>query len=136
MKKGFTFLIINFALLFSSCKKLVEVDPPITTIVSEQAFSNDYNATASIIVIYSQLIAEAKFIRSICYFYLVNIYGDVPFLTTTSYKDNSIAPRTASATIYSNIIDDLTSSIDALPNSFAAYNNERIRATKWSAMAL
>src|SRR5258708_2912137 len=35
--------------------------------------------------------AEARFFRAFFYFYLVNLYGDVPLLTSTDYKANSLA---------------------------------------------
>src|SRR5690606_2450193 len=38
--------------------------------------------------------AEAKFVRAFCYFYLVNLFGDVPLLLDTDYRINSTAERT------------------------------------------
>ncbi len=43
-----------------------------------------------------QLIGEAKFMRAFFYFYLVNLFDDVPLVTTTDYKINASLPRSAS----------------------------------------
>jgi len=55
----------------------------------------------------NQLQGEALFIRSLVHFYLINLYGDVPYITTTDYRQNSVATRTAKELIYQNIINDL-----------------------------
>src|ERR1700733_6561407 len=45
----------------------------------------------------NQIIGEAEFCRSLINFYLVNLFGDIPLLTSTDYKSNSLAARTPSA---------------------------------------
>src|SRR5439155_24411561 len=55
-----------------------------------------------------QLSGEVKFIRAFCYFYLVNLYGDVPLAIRTDYKMNSKLVRTPKAQVYQQIISDLT----------------------------
>ena len=214
-------LLVPITFYGYSCKKLVEIPPPIDTIVSEQAFGTDNNANSAILGIYAKLMnqseilafgnsaisivgglssdelaifgidpglspiyhnqiasdnglvltrlwqqpyeiiyqanacieqlertenvssplkerltAEAKFIRSFVYFYLVNYFGETPLLTTTNYKENTISPRVAPDLIYEKIIDDLENSISALPDDFEQYNGERIRVTSWAAIAL
>ncbi len=80
------------------------------------------------------LTGEAKFIRAYCYFYLVNLFGDVPLITTTDYEVNSLMPRTAKFLVYDQIISDL---IDAQNLLEAAYpTSEKIRPNKWTATAL
>lgn len=214
------YLLLLLGVIVDSCTKLVQIDPPADTIVSEEAFNSDNNATTSVLGIYSklidqsnifqfgnmavtmlngvsaddiylfpsdpsispffqnqilpdnglilrlwqgpyeviyranacleqlidnpnitpalreQLIGEAKFLRAYCYFYLINMFGDVPYLTTTNYKSNSIASKNDLTVIYSNIINDLKSTLTVLPDDYSAYNNERDRATKWAAMGL
>jgi len=83
-----------------------------------------------------QLIGEAKFVRAFAYFYLINSFGDVPYLTTTDYRANTVAPRISQGSIYSNLINDLEEAASELPIDFSGYSNERIRATRWAAMAL
>ncbi|MCW3109505.1 MAG: RagB/SusD protein, partial [Segetibacter sp.] len=36
-----------------------------------------------------QLTGEAKFVRSLIYFYLINLFGDVPLVLTTDYSANA-----------------------------------------------
>lgn len=54
-----------------------------------------------------QLKGEALFIRALIHFHLVNLYGDVPYITTTNYNQNSVATRQPKTFIYQNIISDL-----------------------------
>lgn len=82
------------------------------------------------------LTAEAKFIRAFSYFYLVNTYGDVPLVLTTDFNKTVNLPRTAVATVYQQMINDLTDAANALPADYAAGGGERIRPNKWAAKAL
>jgi hypothetical protein len=54
-----------------------------------------------------QLLGEAKFIRALCYWYLVNLFGDVPLITSTNKDVNSVMPRAPTVNIYQQIISDL-----------------------------
>ena len=78
---------------------------------------------------------EAKFVRALCYFYLVNLYDSVPFTTGTNYQSNALLGRTAPSKIYDQIVSDLQSADSSLGTNFTATGN-RIRANKWSATAL
>ena len=56
----------------------------------------------------NNLVAEAKFIRSLLYFNLIRYYGDVPYKETETASLNDLyIPRTPVAVIYENIIKDL-----------------------------
>jgi starch-binding outer membrane protein, SusD/RagB family len=66
----------------------------------------------------TQLTAYAKFIRALSYFYLVNIYGDVPLVTTTDYKANSVVSREPADQVYDLIISDLNDCINTLHESY------------------
>jgi hypothetical protein len=88
-----------------------------------------------------QLLGEAKFMRAFCYFYLVNLYGDVPLVTTTSYAANSVLLRTPKAQVYQQIISDLKDAESLLSDHYIdgtilAASTERVRPTKWAASAL
>lgn len=50
---------------------------------------------------------EALFFRANAYFYLVNIFGDVPLLTTYDVSVTATAPRAPKAEVYQQIISDL-----------------------------
>lgn len=89
----------------------------------------------------SQLLGEAKFIRAFCYFYLINIYGDVPLLLGTDFSINKLATRTSIDVAYDQITNDLSEAKNLLSESFLSSNvtsvtNERVRPTKWAASAL
>ncbi|MCF6401332.1 RagB/SusD family nutrient uptake outer membrane protein [Chitinophaga filiformis] len=55
----------------------------------------------------SRLIGELRFLRALQYFYLVNIYGDVPLALTTDIKETSTLARAASMDVYHQIEVDL-----------------------------
>lgn len=88
-----------------------------------------------------QLTGECLFIRAFCYFYLVNLYGNVPLLTGTDYKINSASPRAPQAAVWDFIEQDLTTAQTKLSNSFlnatlTEETTERVRPTRWAATAL
>lgn len=226
--------ILPLLFLFASCKKLVEIAPPITRVSDESAFREDQtavavlnglyynisnsaagsinlpllsgiaglsadelslwpNANSSLFAYYSntlvadltntsisagheywveiygyifrcnaaiygllgstylsptvrtQLIGEAKFMRAFLYFYLVNLYGNVPLVTGTDYEVNRLLPRNSQADVYNHIVKDLKEakqmlSEDFLDGRLSTYPSlniaERVRPTKWSATAL
>ncbi|HEY0176668.1 MAG TPA: RagB/SusD family nutrient uptake outer membrane protein [Pedobacter sp.] len=81
-----------------------------------------------------QFAAEAKFIRAANFFYLVNIYGDIPMPLTTDYKVNANLPRVPADQIYDLILDDLKY---AQANIGTAYSGtQRLRANKYTISAL
>ncbi|WP_316814105.1 RagB/SusD family nutrient uptake outer membrane protein [Pedobacter heparinus] len=82
----------------------------------------------------TQLQGEAKFIRAFCYFYLTNLFGDVPMHLTTDYRMNSKAGRTKQSEVYQQIIKDLLDAQALLGNNY--YTTERVRPNKWAATAL
>lgn len=81
------------------------------------------------------IIAEARFIRAFNFFYLTNIYGDVPMHLTSDYAQNALRATSAPADIYKQMIEDLLYAQDNLTgNSTTA--GSRSRPSKWSATAL
>ena len=90
-----------------------------------------------------QLLGEAKFMRAFFYFYLVNLYGDVPLTLTTDPAINAVLSRTAQQKVYQQIIEDLKEAENLLSGTFldgslSPYTGlaERVRPTKWAAAAL
>lgn len=83
-----------------------------------------------------QLTAEARFMRAYCYFYLVNFYGDVPLVLDTDVTVNNTLPRTPTATVYAQIVQDLQAAKAALPADYSASPGLRTNANKWAATAL
>lgn len=84
----------------------------------------------------NQLTGEAKFIRAFCHFYLVNLFGDIPLVTTTSFTSTSLIARTSADKVYKQIFVDLQDAQSLLQNDYAVSGGERIRANKWAATAL
>lgn len=78
-------------------------------------------------------LGQAKFMRALNYYFLVNLYGDVPLIRSTNYQEERLKPRVAVATIYTQIIQDLEEASQLLGSD---YPGERVRATKWAALAL
>jgi hypothetical protein len=83
----------------------------------------------------TQLLGEAKFLRAFNYFYLANIFGDVPLVLSTDYAANSTLGRTAKADVYAQVVTDL---LDAQKSLGTAYPvaNERTRVNQAAATAL
>ncbi len=212
---------ILLILIFTSCKRIVEVDPPKTQLPSNIVFTNDATATSAILGIYSkmmesttlnmfphgactifgafssdelnfyannspsfseieanniatnnsevanfweqaykfiyysnsiieglsssigvtestkkQIMGEAKFLRAFCHFYLVNLFDDVPLITTTDYRINSKVSRTSKNDVYQQILNDLKDAQNYLSSDFSFSSGERIRPNKWVATAL
>lgn len=84
----------------------------------------------------SQTIAEARFVRAFCYFYLVNLFGDVPLALTTDVELNKLSPRRPVSDVYDQIVDDLLYAQSNLPLNYALSPGARARANKWAATAL
>lgn len=81
-----------------------------------------------------QLTGEAKFVRALLHFYLLQLYGDIPFVTSTDYEVNSVLSRLSAEKVYQKIVDDLESASALLPTEYA--NSERVRPTAFVAKAL
>ena len=200
--------------LLASCKKFTEVDPPKYAISTEQVFSDDQNANAAVLGIYSlmsqmgfgqgritletglssdelirldpgiddrnimennirpqnglvldlwtggfriigqanacieglensnavsaskkaQLIAECRFLRAYCYFYLTNIFGRLPIVTTTNWTQTTSLSRAQDSEIRDFILSDLMDAYQQLP--IKNLSGTKARATKWAATAL
>jgi len=83
-----------------------------------------------------QLEGEAKFMRAFNYFYLVNLFGEVPLITSTDYRVNAVAPRAPVETVYALIMQDLKDAQGLLPADYSVWKQERIRPVKAAATAL
>jgi hypothetical protein len=72
-----------------TCNEAIESIPPITAL-------NDADKT--------NMMAEARTLRALYYFYLVRLYGAVPKVTTVPKDLNLNVPRTAAKAIYDSVI--------------------------------
>lgn len=84
----------------------------------------------------NQLIAEAKMVRALCYYHMVQLWGDIPYVgefvsDPASVKDISKTPKQE---IYDRIIADCEEGVKYLPNKYE--NDIRSRPTKGSALTM
>lgn len=84
----------------------------------------------------NQLTGEAKFFRAFHHFYLVNLFGDVPYTTTTDYRINSQVKRMVVADVYEKLITDLLDAKTLLAEDYVHAQGARVRVNKWAASAL
>ncbi|MES2329907.1 MAG: RagB/SusD family nutrient uptake outer membrane protein [Bacteroidota bacterium] len=125
---------------------LISNNSLVNTSLWKPAYSYIYQANACIkglsdskslsVAARNEFIGEAKFLRAFNYFYLVNLFGDVPLLTTIDFKANSIAARTPKAQVYDQIIADLMEAQNLLASDYSYSTKEKVRANKWAATAL
>lgn len=82
----------------------------------------------------NQFIGEATFVRALVHFYLLNLYGDVPYIATTNYEVNRLVSRMPTSEVYNKIIADLQQAIALLPEAYFA--PDRVRPNRSTALAL
>ncbi len=80
------------------------------------------------------LVGQAYFLRAFDYWYLVNLYGNVPLITELPDLDNLLVEQTAPATVWEQIISDLEAAETLLPETWDGANLGR--PTSGSATAL
>ncbi|HEX9504016.1 MAG TPA: RagB/SusD family nutrient uptake outer membrane protein [Patescibacteria group bacterium] len=84
----------------------------------------------------NQLLGEAKFLRGFCTFYLTNLFGDIPLITTTAWAQTASMGRTSQTKVYQQIIGDLNDAENLLPDDYSISGGARTRVNKWAASAL
>lgn len=87
------------------------------------------------------LVGEAKFMRAFSYFYLVNLYGDVPLVTSSVYSEDITIPRSPRDLVYAQIVKDLQEAQASLTDNYlnvdlATSTGEKVRPNKVAATAL
>lgn len=85
-----------------------------------------------------QLTGEAKFIRAFSFFYLTNLFGDVPLALTVDFNKTQRMPGAPQQQVYNQVLEDLKAAQSALADDYSASGTlqERIRPNKWAATAL
>lgn len=88
-----------------------------------------------------QLLGEAKFMRALSYYYLVNTYGKAPLITSTDYRLYTQAKRAEISELYAQMISDLQDAQAKLSKNYLngdalTPGSERVRPTYWAATAL
>lgn len=77
----------------------------------------------------AQLEGEALFLRGLIHFYLLQIFGDIPYIQTTDYRVNSTVIRMSKNEVYNHIITDLRTAEDLLLPTYSS--TERVRANSF-----
>lgn len=120
-----------------------EADNPVTTAIWE-GFYKTINLCNTIVArvepannFTRQIVAEAKALRAFNYFELIVLFGDVPFFLENPSQDADFhKPRTPKATIYAEIIKELTDAIPDLPVKSQLADAEKFRVSKGTAQAI
>ncbi|WP_159801691.1 RagB/SusD family nutrient uptake outer membrane protein [Flavobacterium sp. MK4S-17] len=71
-----------------------------------------------------RLEGEALFVRALVHFYLANLYGPVPYITTTDYSVTRSATRVPVDVVYQNVTTDLLAALPLLSDTYS--NPERV----------
>jgi hypothetical protein len=101
----------------------------INTLLEGIATSNNLSSQ-----IENQLKGELLFARAFHYFYLVNLFSDVPLITGTDYKVNQSKSRTTKQEVYEQITKDLIEAEGLLSVSYTG--TYRARPNKLTAASL
>lgn len=72
--------------------------------------------------------------RALNFFYLVNLFGDVPMPLQTDYRVTALLPRTPVQDVYNQIVQDLTEAQTLLKPAYPSAS--RSRPNLWTATAL
>lgn len=102
---------------------------------SESVLDEDVTFTQKLSDAY---VAEAVWLRSLCYFYLVRTFGEVP-LVLNPYVDDSEAyeiPKSGEETILNQLISDLSAYAGKCKTAYDKDWEVRGRATRWAYYAL
>jgi hypothetical protein len=98
-----------------------------------EGLNNSANVTASV---KTELEGEAKFLRAFLHLYMVSLYGDIPYITTTDFTINTKVSRMPRDQVFQQIVADLKDAQQKLQDGFGFSNGERVKPGKWAATAL
>lgn len=117
----------EFYSVINLCNHVINLAPPVQDL--DPTFS-DY--------VLQQYIAEAIFLRSLSYFYLVRIFNDIPFVLEPSETDNAdfFPSLTAADDVLANIKADLIEIRNRIPSVYPSVEHSKSRATKAAVDAL
>ncbi len=107
---------------YSIYNNTIQANNPVVNQLWQQTYNQIYhsnsiiegclNANALSDTFKNQMTAEALFIRSLLHFQLVEVFNDIPFVTTTNLVDNSKVYRKPKEEIYQFIKQDLLKAIN------------------------
>lgn len=67
---------------------------------------------------HDRFIGEALFIRAFLHFYLVNMYGQIPYVKTTDYAFNATVSKASIPEVYRQILADLIEARSLIPETY------------------
>lgn len=73
-----------------------------------------------------QILGEAYFIRGLLHFYMVEMYGDIPYVSTTDYNINQSVSRMPVSEVYLRIEEDLKKAETMLSDTYPSANRTHI----------
>jgi len=80
------------------------------------------------------LLGEAKFFRAFFEFYMTNLFGPAPLPISSDYRINSVMSRSDTATVYNQILADLTDAQSLLSKDQPV--GDKTRVNYWAVTAL
>ncbi|MBQ0148590.1 MAG: RagB/SusD family nutrient uptake outer membrane protein [Flavobacteriaceae bacterium] len=83
----------------------------------------------------NEFIGEALFVRALLHFYLVNTYGDIPYIKTTNYEVNKNISRLEKTKVYQQITQDLEEAIHLLSKQITLQRNRPNQVTAQALLA-
>ncbi|GAB5552754.1 MAG: RagB/SusD family nutrient uptake outer membrane protein [Saprospiraceae bacterium] len=99
-----------------------------TNVVIERVSGNEAISQAA----QTDIIADARFVRGLCYWHITNLWGAAPYYTETlPLEEISELGRTDAATIIAGTLEDLQFAQDNLQDIYTG--SDRGRASKWAA---
>lgn len=81
-----------------------------------------------------QIQGEAYLLRALLHFHLQQLFGEIPYTTTTNYVDNIKIQKLSEEQVYEKLIADLLQAQELLPELYPA--SDRVRPNKAVAQAL
>lgn len=82
----------------------------------------------------ASLRGEALFLRSLIYFYLQQLFGDIPYTTSLDYEYNRSLSKTAAAAVLEQLVPDVTAASSLLTDDYR--DAERIYPNRKAAQLL
>ncbi|MCD9014444.1 RagB/SusD family nutrient uptake outer membrane protein [Parachryseolinea silvisoli] len=101
---------------------------------ANSVFEGLTNSSGLTAAVREQLQGEALFVRAFTHFYLINLFGAVPLITSTDYRKNTSAPRSSVDQVYDQVIVDLLAAQTLMSGTYTT--SGRVRPNSFTAMAL
>ncbi len=84
----------------------------------------------------NRILGEAMAVRAMSYFYLVNLFENIPLVMSIDFNETQNLPSAKPTEIYQQIIKDLEEASGYLTENYDGNNTERIRINKWYVKAM